>query len=148
MVLASDFLEFVEALNKNLVEFLIVGGYAVNYHGYVRSTGDFDVFIRCSTDNARRVVAALEDFGMPHPDLEAHLAVPGKMYAFGRPPLRIDLITRVDGLGFDEAYPSRVIEDVDGVPVPFVSLRHLRQNKLASGRLKDLADAESLPEEE
>lgn len=145
MVLASDFLEFAETLNANGVEYLIVGGYAVGYHGHVRTTGDLDVLIRCSPENARQVVAALDDFGMPHPELEQYLAVPGKMYAFGRPPLRIDLITRVDGLEFDDAYAARETLEIDGVTVPFVGLNHLRQNRAASGRLKDLADLESLP---
>jgi predicted nucleotidyltransferase len=146
-VLSPDFLEFLRALNANGVEFVIVGGYAVIHYGHVRATGDLDVFVNPTEENSSRILAALSEFGWHDPSLEAdYFAHPGQMYIMGRPPVRIDVITRIDGVTFGDAYRDRVREVIEDVPVAFLSLEHLRANKLASARNKDLGDLDALPE--
>jgi hypothetical protein len=125
----------------------VVGGYAVIHYGHVRATGDLDIFVKATLENSERILAALDDFGWSDPALERdYFAQPGNMYIMGRPPVRIDLITRIDGLDFDTVYRDRVVAQVDGQSVGFISLEHLRVNKLASGRNKDLGDIDALPE--
>jgi predicted nucleotidyltransferase len=147
LVFSPDFQEFLQALNDNGAEFVVVGGYAVIHYGHVRATGDLDLFVNATLENSGRVLAALNDFGWSDPALEPdYFAQPGNMYIMGRPPVRIDLITRIDGLDFETVYRDRVVDVVDGLSLGFVSLEHLRTNKLASGRNKDLGDVDALPE--
>lgn len=142
--LNPDFLDLLEALRGNGVEFLVVGAHALAAHGVPRATGDLDVWVRPTEENAAKVVRALTSFGAPLP---AHgitardFSVPGLVYQLGLPPRRIDLLTELSGLEFDEAWPSRVVVQVDGAPVPFIGREALLKNKRASGRPKDLADA-------
>jgi hypothetical protein len=134
-------------LNEEGVEYLLVGGYAVIYHGRPRATGDIDVWVRQSPDNAERLVRALRRFGFDAPGLapDAFLG-DGRIVRMGLPPNRVEVLTSVSGVTFDDAWVDRVTSDWDGVPVPTISLRHLRRNKRTSGRPKDLADLVELPD--
>lgn len=140
-----DFSELLQAFNANNVEYLIVGGYALASYGYVRATKDLDVWIRNDDENTRRVVKSITDFGAPLGDLTASdLMNPGTVFQIGVPPLRIDILTTIDGVDFVEAWTNRLESSFGGVPVAIISKAHLIANKKASGRLQDLADVEQL----
>jgi hypothetical protein len=140
-----DFMDFVHALNANGVEYLLVGGYAVGVHGYVRATVDIDFFYRRTPENVTRVLAALQEFGAPPVVLDrAHLEAPDTVTAFGEPPIRIDLLSELSGVTFDEAREGAVEVPLDGELLPVIGLRALRANKAASGRPKDRHDLEQL----
>ena len=144
--LPPDFKEFLRSLNANHVEYLLIGGYAVNYHGYPRATADMDIWIAIHPENAGRTVAALKEFGFNLPDLSAELFLrPWQIVRLGIPPVRIEITTSVSGVDFAECYTKRVSHTLDGVPVNIINLTHLRLNKKASGRYQDLADLEHLP---
>ncbi|WP_216321527.1 nucleotidyltransferase [Deinococcus aestuarii] len=143
--LPPDFNEFLTLLNQHGVEYLMIGGYAVNLYGYVRATGDMDVFISLSPENAARLVAAFHDFGLT--SMTADLVQPGKVLRMGVPPLRLEVLNQISGVTFEEAHAEREQMEVDGLTIPVISLRHLRQNKAASGRPKDLGDLSELPPE-
>ncbi len=144
-MLNPDFRDMLSEFNAAGVEYLIVGGYAVAHHGYVRATGDLDFWVRRTPENADRVLRALAAFGAPaglvtrddllNPDMVAQIGVE---------PSRIDILSDIDGVEFDDAYPSRAIARVDDVEIPFVGLQHLLQNKRATGRPEDVADANRL----
>ncbi len=147
--LPPDFKDFLRLLNENGVEYLLIGGYAVGYHGYVRATADMDVWIAPNPENATRAVAALREFGFRVPELsEALFLKPENIVRMGLPPFRIEVLTSISGVGFGECFAQRVRETIDGVPVNIISLRDLRANKQASGRGKDLVDLEHLPSDE
>lgn len=140
-----DFTDFVHALNANGVEYLLVGGYAVGVYGYVRATVDIDFFYRRTPENVTRVLAALQEFGAPPVVLDrAHLEAPDSVTAFGEPPIRIDLLSELSGVTFDEAREGAVEVPLDGELLPVIGLRALRANKEASGRPKDRHDLEQL----
>jgi predicted nucleotidyltransferase len=144
-VLNQDFREFIQSLNDNHVRYLVVGGYAVAFHGHPRYTKDIDVWIEMSAENASNVVAALEQFGFGSLGLrESDFLTPDQVIQLGHPPSRIDLLCTVSGVSFAECYESRVMVEIDGVPVNFINLENLRKNKAASGRHQDLADLENL----
>ena len=144
--LPQDFKEFFELLNSEKVEYLLVGGYAVGLHGYMRATGDIDAWVNPTPENATRVVRALRRFGFSAGSLaEDAFASPQKIFQIGVPPIRIDILTSVSGLGFDGSYKNRRAADLDGVEVQLISLEDLKTNKRASGRNKDLADLDNLP---
>ena len=143
--LPPDFKEFLQLLNSHQIEYLLIGGYAVGYHGYPRSTGDIDVWIAMHPQNAKNMVAVLEEFGFGVPELSADLFMQeGKIIQMGVPPMRIDILTTLSGVRFEECYEERVIDELDGVKVNVISLEHLKENKKASGRHKDLNDLENL----
>ena len=145
MTVARDFEEFFASCNKHEVEYLIVGGYAFALHAHPRYTGDMDVFVRVSEDNARRIIKALEDFGFASPSLTSQdLATPGRVVQIGYPPLRIDLITAIDGVVFEEAWSRRVRSTYGQQNVHFISKEDIIANKRASGRKQDLLDLEDL----
>ena len=147
MKLAEDLREFVELLNSTKVEYLIVGGHAVGYHGYPRYTGDIDVFIRRSPENAARVASVLDAFGFGQLGADADtFQQPDMVVQLGRPPNRIDILTQISGVEFDDAWPGREDVLLDGVPVPMIGRDALLANKRASGRPKDLADLRELEE--
>lgn len=145
--LHEDFEDFLVALCEAKAEFLVVGAYAMALHGVPRATGDIDVFVRPSPDNAARVWSALAAFGAP---LEAagltheDLATPGTVYQMGVAPRRIDVLTAISGVSFEEAWADKVAIDVAGHPVFFIGREALAKNKRTSGRAKDLADLEIL----
>jgi predicted nucleotidyltransferase len=139
------FKEFVQSLNDNAVRFLIVGGYAVAFHGHPRFTKDLDIWIEVNQENGERLVTALAQFGFASLGLTADdFLEPDTIIQLGYPPNRIDLITGLAGVNFGECYANRVEAEIDGVLVPFIDLHNLKRNKLASGRAQDLADVENL----
>jgi len=144
---SPDFRDLLAEFNAHEVEYLVVGAHALAAHGYVRATKDLDVWVRPSSANARQVLKALAAFGAPRQDLtESDLRRPGLIFQIGAPPVRIDVITAIDGVEFDDAWPDRFIAKLTGLPVPVLSRHHLISNKKATGRLQDLADVERLEE--
>jgi hypothetical protein len=142
-----EFAEMLKLLAAESVSYLVVGGYAVAGHGVPRATGDIDLWIRPSIDNARRLWRALERFGAPRSRLSPEsFTEPDIVYQIGLPPHRIDFLTTIDGVDFDDAWTERVQSNVAGVAFPMLSLKHLLENKRASGRPQDLADAARLLE--
>ena len=142
---SQDFKEFIESLNANLVRYLVVGGYAVAFHGHPRYTKDLDVWVECSRENAQALIRALAQFGMGSLGLsEEDFIIPDQVIQLGYPPNRIDILASIPGVDFSECYARRVEISLDGVNVNFIDLEHLRQNKKASGRIQDLADLENL----
>jgi hypothetical protein len=145
--LDPDFKEFLRSLTCAGVRFLVLGGYAVIHYGYGRVTGDLDVWIAIDPDNAGRVSLALQSFGgFPSSAVKPSIFTKrGKIFVFGRKPLRIDILTAPSGVEFDDCYARRLEVDWDGVTVPLIALKDLRVNKQSSGRHKDLADLSHLP---
>lgn len=144
--LPLDFKEFLKLLNDKGVEYLLIGGYAVAYYGYPRATNDIDIWIATDTLNAERVVNALVEFGFDTPDLSIGLFLePNRIVRMGMPPMRIEIATTISGVEFEECYRAGTKVNVDGIEVPIISLDHLKINKRASGRFKDLNDLENLP---
>ena len=144
--LPPDFKDFLRSLNANRVEYLLIGGHAVAYHGYPRPTGDMGVWIAIAPENAERVVKALQQFGFDSPGLVPDLFLkPNQIIRMGVPPFRIEICTSISGVRFDECYAQRIADVLDGVDATLISLPHLRINKRASGRHKDLDDLEHLP---
>jgi hypothetical protein len=143
-MLNQDFKEFAGLLHARGVEYLLVGGYALAAHGHPRYTGDIDFWVRPTADNIARLLAALKDFGFGSLGLTAADFSADSVVQLGRPPRRIDLLTQIDGVNFDDCYPRRVEVDVAGVRLAILGVEDFKANKRASGRLKDLADLESL----
>ena len=141
--LPPDFKEFLRLLNSNKVEYLLIGGYAVGYHGYPRPTGDIDIWITRTRDNSQRVVEALTEFGFTCP--AELLLQENQVVRMGVPPFRIEILTTIDGVKFSECYAARLQTVLDGVEVSLISLSDLKVNKRASGRSKDITDLENLP---
>jgi hypothetical protein len=143
----EDFRAMLECLLARDVEFVIVGAWALASHGYPRATADFDILVRPSAENARRVFLALRDFGAPldvHQLTEDDLARPGVVYQMGMPPRRIDILTEVSGVSFEEAWLSRHEKKLGDLTLPFLGREALIKNKRASARPKDLADVAAL----
>ena len=144
-MLNQDFKEFIQFLNDNHVQYLIVGGYAVAIHGHPRYTKDIDIWIETSLDNANNLLQALEQFGFSSLGLQTQdFLTPDQIIQLGYPPNRIDLLTNIDGVVFEDCYPLRLEVIIDDVVVTFIDLDNLKKNKKASGRLQDLADLENL----
>jgi hypothetical protein len=145
MELNRDFNEFIACFTARDVRFLIVGGYAVAAHGHPRYTKDLDVWVRVDPGNAQRIIDALDDFGFGGLGLTVDDFLADEVVVqLGREPQRIDLLTFVSGVEFDEAYASRVLVTIGDVEVPVIGRAELHRNKLATGRLRDLADIEDL----
>ncbi|MGB4870170.1 MAG: hypothetical protein WBP47_08970 [Candidatus Promineifilaceae bacterium] len=145
MILNQDFKEFVQSLNNNRVRYLIIGGYAVAFHGHPRYTKDLDIWIESNQNNAQRLLDALAEFGFGALDLDiADFLEPGQIIQLGYPPNRIDLLTSLKGVDFAACYPARVTLTLDDVELNFIDLENLKRNKRAAGRLQDLADIENL----
>ena len=144
-MLSRDFKEFIESLNASNVRYLVVGGYAVALHGYVRYTKDLDVWIEPKLQNANNVLSALTAFGFGSLDITADdFLEEGNIIQLGYPPNRIDLITSLKGLMFENCYPERVQVEIQGVLIDFIDIENLKTNKKATGRPQDLADLENL----
>ena len=144
--LPADFKEFLKLLNANGVEYLLIGGYAVGYHGYPRATNDIDIWVAMNQENAGKITRVLKEFGFDIPDLTPELFLQkDRMVRLGLPPMRIEVLVEISGVQFKECYEERVDDVIDGIPVKLISLRHLKINKKASGRYKDLDDLEHLP---
>ena len=145
--LNEDFRDFLRSLLEEEVEFVVVGAYALAFHGLPRATGDIDVLVRPSAENAARVVRALVAFGAPVQAAgvtEADFARPGIVYQIGLPPRRVDVLTEISGINFTEAWESRAPASFDDGTVYFLGREALIRNKRSTGRTKDLADAEGL----
>ncbi|MDF1562983.1 MAG: hypothetical protein P1V51_08055 [Deltaproteobacteria bacterium] len=141
----EDFRDLFVALSDAGAEFLVVGAHAVMLHTLPRYTKELDVWVRPDPENATRVIAALTRFGAPLADLrEDDLSVSGTIYQIGVEPNRIDIITAIDGVEFDEAWPDRIESTYAGAPIQLLGLEALIRNKRASGRKQDLVDLERL----
>lgn len=142
---SQDFKEFVELLNRHEVEYLIIGGYALGIHGYPRYTGDLDVWINPTAENAQKMLQVMEAFGFASMGLTAQdFAESGNVIQLGYPPFRIDVLTQPDGVTFAECHPNRLVVEYDGVQMSVIGLDDFKKNKLASGRLKDILDLSNL----
>lgn len=145
----DEFVDLVACLTAEHCEYLIVGAHALAAHGSPRATGDLDVFVRPTTENARRVIRALQAFGAP---IQAHgvtsedFETEGTVYQMGLPPRRIDILTQLSGISFDDASTDVVSGHLGSEPVRYIGLEAMLKNKRAAGRLKDLADAAVLEE--
>ena len=144
-MLNQDFKEFIQLLNDNQVHYLVVGGYAVALHGYPRYTKDIDIWIELTQENANHIVESLGQFGFASLGLKAgDFLVEDHIIQLGYAPNRIDIMTSLPGIAFNECYDKRLSVEIDGVKVNFIDRENLRKNKKASGRLQDLADLEKL----
>jgi hypothetical protein len=143
--IAQDFKDLLALLEEHSVEYLLVGGYAVGIYGYARATVDLDIWVRRSIENAKKVEAALCKFGFPLDRVRLEeFTEPDTVFQMGVPPSRLDILTSVSGVEFDEAFDRRVRATLDGVEINLISLADLRTNKLATGRPKDLNDVQEL----
>ncbi len=143
--LPADFRDFLRLLNSHRVEYLLIGGYAVCFHGFYRNTADIDFWVAVNPDNARKLVALIKEFGFETPELsEALFLNKGRIIRMGVEPTRIELLTEVSGREFSECFVNRVQATIDQIPVNIISRADLIQNKLKSGRLKDLLDVQKL----
>lgn len=147
MPLEKDLRDFIASLNSQNVEYLIVGGFALAYHGVPRFTADLDFLVRPSSENAERLERAISGFGFASLGLtQADFTRPNRVIQLGLPPNRIDLLTSLTGVGFDDAWAGKIAADLDGLPVWFIGRNALIRNKRATGRVRDLADLEALGE--
>jgi len=147
-LLSQDHRDILNAFIAGGVEFLVVGAYALAAHGIPRATGDLDLHVHSTQENAARVFTALKAFGAPLSDLtENDLSTPGTVYQIGLSPNRIDILTLIDGVGFDQAWTNRMEIDVDGMTIPVIGREDLIRNKRAVGRPQDLADVQRLLDE-
>ena len=145
MILNPDLKEFFQLLSDNEVQYLIIGGYAVAFHGHPRYTKDVDIWIQIHPNNALNLVQTLKDFGFESLNLKESDFLEGDtIVQLGYPPSRIDLIMGVPGVDFAESYANKIEEEIDGVKLNFIDLKNLKKSKKASGRLQDLADLENL----
>lgn len=143
----DDFRDFLRALRRWQVEYLLVGGYSVILHGYSRTTGDLDVWVNQTSDNYRKLTSAFHEFGMPVFDMtEANFLSNPEMdvFRFGRPPVSIDILVVVKGLVFDQAYAQAVEVEVEGLPIKLIHFDDLLRAKQAAGRPRDQNDIDNL----
>ncbi|MBU2609422.1 MAG: hypothetical protein KJ606_00535 [Chloroflexi bacterium] len=146
-MLNQDFKEFIQSLNDNGVRYLVIGGYAVAFHGHPRYTKDMDVWIAMDAENAANMVKALDQFGFASLGLKAaDFLTSDQIIQLGYPPNRIDVITTATGVDFETCYAAQVQSEVDGILVNFIDLENLKRNKMSAGRHQDLADVENLNE--
>lgn len=145
-LLPPDFKEFLKLLNSKQVEYLLIGGYAVGYYGYARATADMDIWVATDPQNASRMVQVLREFGFGVPEVSLELFLEeNRVIRMGVPPFRIEVLTSISGVDFNECYTEKVVDRIDEVEINIISLHHLKANKKASGRLKDLTDVQHLP---
>jgi len=145
MILAKDFEEFIRLLNKHRVQYMIVGGYALAFHGKPRYTGDIDIWIGISEQNASKLLKVIKDFGLASLGfVKEDFLKEGFISQIGRPPLRIDILNSIDGVDFDDAYKSVQIIELEELKVPYIGLGDFIKNKQATGRKKDLLDIKEI----
>lgn len=145
MELDKDFKEFIELLNEHKVKYLVIGGYAVNFHGYPRYTKDIDFWLWMTKDNIQNLILAIRQFGFGSLNLEIEdFMTPDNIIQLGYEPYRIDLLVDIEGIDFEDCFERRIEAELDGVGVKFLSLQDLIASKKKAGRLQDLADAEQL----
>ncbi|MFN3166857.1 MAG: hypothetical protein ACE37H_07315 [Phycisphaeraceae bacterium] len=144
-ILNSDFRDMLCLLNEEKVEYLLVGGWAVSFHAHFRVTEDIDLWIRPTPENAQRVIRALMKFGAPMDGMDIEdFAKPRYGLHIGVPPARIDLLTTLEGVSFEQAWASRLTDELSGIPIQVIGREELLKNKAVVGRAKDLADIESI----
>ena len=144
-MISKDFKEFIALLNSHQVKYLVVGGYALAFHGHPRYTKDLDVWILVDPINAHNVIEALKDFGFASLGLnEKDFLTPNTVVQLGQLPHRIDILTTATGIEFANCYPHKQEVVIDGVSISFIDLENLKRNKRATGRHQDLADVEKL----
>lgn len=144
-MLNEDYKEMLSCLVGEKVEFIVVGAYALAVHGYPRATGDIDIWVNPEESNSGRVYRALARFGAPMGGIrEEDFRQKGIIFQIGIAPRRIDILTEIDGVGFDEAYRDKIIVNIENLKIPVLSIEMMIRNKTASGRKKDLLDAEHL----
>lgn len=144
--LPDDFREFLGLLNEKQVEYLVVGGWALGLHGYVRATGDIDIWVGTEELNLDHLLEALFSFGVPEGVTKEFFQEKGSVFRMGNPPMKIEIITEATGVDFSECFAKKVEILVDELPIQFISYADFVLNKQRSGRIKDLADLESLGE--
>ena len=148
MEVQPDFRDLLELFNKHQVEFMLVGGYALAFHGAPRYTGDMDIFVHISSQNAVRIMAALREFGFGSVGLTAeNFQQENMVVQLGVPPVRVDIITSLTGISWEDAYSNRVQGKYGNVPVSYIGRDQFILNKKATGRKRDLADLEALGED-
>ena len=148
-MLNPDYRDILSVFAEEGVKYLLVGAYALAVHGNVRATGDIDLWVECTGENATRIMTALERFGAPLHQIERQdFETPGIVFQIGVAPRRIDILTAIDAVDFDAAWSERQEVEVAGMRVPVISRHHLLQNKRATGRPQDQADALWLEREE
>lgn len=140
----ADFIEFLELLDKNKVQFLLIGGYAVILHGYVRSTSDMDIFVERTVANYENLKKTYTDFGAPIFSKDEFLDANFDVWSIGREPSKIDIVSQIKGITFEESIGSSEWFDIENIKIPYIHINHLVRNKLATGRNKDIADVEQL----
>lgn len=145
MNLEKDFMDFVKLLNKHEVNYMVVGGYALAFHGEPRTTGDMDIWIDCTRTNAEKMVTVMNEFGMRSLGFKAEdFSEPGIINQIGQPPLRIDILNEIDGVRFSEAAKRKQFFNSGKIEIPFIGKEDFIKNKKASGRKKDLDDAKKV----
>ena len=141
----ADYIDMLKCLNKAGVDYILVGGWAVNMYGYIRATVDLDIWILADADNAKKVYFAVAEFGVPVSEMKPEkFAKYGMIFQIGVAPCRVDIISKISGVSYADAVTRAVPKTIDGIPVRIISLEDLIANKKASGRAKDLADVEVL----
>ncbi|MEO1096454.1 MAG: nucleotidyltransferase [Bacteroidota bacterium] len=145
-MLSPDFKEFIELLNKNRIEYLVVGGYAVGIYGYPRFTGDFDVWVNNDENTAHKLIITLEEFGFASLGLsESDFLEENSVIQLGHPPFRIDILNSLDGVFFEKCYSRKNVVEINEIKVNFIDLDDLKTNKRSTGRNRDKDDLENLP---
>ena len=143
--LPNDFRDLLQLLNSKKIENLVVGGYAVAFYGHPRATGGMDIWVALSEDKAQKIVAVLKEFGFNVADLSEKIFLEkDKIIRMGNPPLRIEILTSIDGVDFPDCYRNKITVTIDTVVINFISLEDLKINKKASGRYQNLANLEKL----
>ncbi len=144
--LPNDFREFFKLLNEHKVKYLLIGGYAVGYHGYPRATNDIDIWIENNEENANRIIKTLIEFGFTDTKLSPNMFQSKQnIIRMGRPPMRIEILIDILGVIFEKCYKNKISAEIDGILVDIIGLTDLKENKKATGRHKDLADLDYLP---
>lgn len=144
-MLNEDYKEILQILLNNRVKFLVVGAYAMGAYGYPRATGDFDIWVEASVKNSKKIYKSLAEFGAPLSNVtEKTFAKRGIIFQIGVAPRRIDIITRIDGVIFEEASKTKEVIEIDSLQIPFLSKKNLIKNKQSTGREKDKLDVDYL----
>lgn len=148
MGIQPDFRDLLASFNAHKIDYIIVGAYALAFYGAPRYTGDIDIYVKPDPENAQRIMAALDEFGFGSVKLSAaDFEVPDKVIQLGVPPVRVDMVTSITGVSWNDAFSGRVEGKYGDVPVHYIGREHFILNKRALGRKKDLADLEALGEE-
>jgi hypothetical protein len=148
MEVQPDFRELLALFNANQVDYMVIGGYALAFHGAPRFTADLDIFVKPDPENARRIIQALDQFGFKSVELSADdFQVPDRVVQLGVPPVRVDILTAITGVSWAEAVSGRVEGNYGDIPVYYIGREQLAANKRATGRKRDLADLEALGED-